>query len=95
MQTRCQKLTGIPVKTRSGEGIGKLIDVSVDTDTGRIDALLVRSRGFIPGLLDQELRIAWAQVISLTPKEVVVVDGAVAVQGRRLAMGTVPPASNS
>lgn len=87
MQTRCQRLQGIPVKTKSGKLLGKLGDLSIDTDTGRLDALLVRSRGIIPGLLEGELRISWSQVVSLTPEEVVVVDNIVPVGGRRLAFG--------
>lgn len=94
MQSRCQKLAGIPVKTRSGEGLGRLVDVSIDTDTGRIDALLVRSRGLIPGLLDQELRITWSQVVSLSPTEAIVVDAVVPIKGRRLAVGTSSPQLN-
>ena len=87
MQTRSQKLHGIPVNTRSGTWIGKLADVSIETDTGRVDAILVRSRGFIPGLLEGELRISWSQVVSLSPKEVIVVDNVVPQGGRRLALG--------
>ncbi|MEO5927812.1 MAG: PRC-barrel domain-containing protein [Patescibacteria group bacterium] len=87
MQTRCQKLQGIPVKTRSGKLLGKLVDVSIETDTGRLDAILVRSRGFIPGLLEGELRISWAQVVSLSTEEAIVVDNVVPAGGRRLAFG--------
>jgi sporulation protein YlmC with PRC-barrel domain len=91
MQSRSQKLLGIPVRTRSGESLGRLGDVSIDCDTGRIDVLLVKTRGFIPGLMDQELRISWSQVISMDTKEAVVADGTVPVATRRFAIGGAAP----
>jgi sporulation protein YlmC with PRC-barrel domain len=93
MQTRAHKLVGIPVKTRSGQAVGRLTDVSLDVHTGRIEALLVRSRGFIPGLMDQELRIAWSQVISLSPTEAIVSDAFVPATGKRFAIGMMPPSA--
>jgi len=97
-----RRLMGLPVRTRSSQALGKISDFVMDTDTGRIAFLLVRTRGFIPGLMDQELRIAWAQVISLTDKEAVVTDGSVpsgatrfiaSLAGKRLQ--TSPPSVNS
>lgn len=77
MQASYRKLLGIPVRTRSGHALGKLSDLIIDTDTGRLAFVQVRTRGLIPGLMDHELRIAWAQVISLNEKEAVVTDGSV------------------
>lgn len=58
----------------------------LELDTGRIDALLVRSRGLIPGLLDQELCIAWSNVVSLSAEEAIVADGFLPLTGKRFAM---------
>jgi hypothetical protein len=60
--------------------------VRLDLDTGRIDALLVRSRGFIPGLLDQELCIAWSNVVSLSAEEAIVADGFLPLTEKRFAV---------
>lgn len=85
MHTAVRRLVGMPVRTRSGQVIGKLIDVVMELETGRLAFLLVRARGFIPGLMDQELQIAWAQVISLNEKEAIVTDGSVPSGATRLA----------
>lgn len=77
---------GLPVRTRSGSPLGKLTDLVIDTETGRLAFLVVRTRGLIPGFLDQELRIAWTQVISLGEKEIVVTDGTVPSGAVRLAI---------
>lgn len=78
-------MVGVPVRTRSGTAVGKLSEVIIDTETGRIAFVLVRARGFIPGLIDQELRIAWSQIISMTEKEVVVTDGSIPTGATRIA----------
>lgn len=75
----------MPVRTRSGQVIGKLTDIVLDLETGRLAFLMVRVRGFIPGLLDQELQIAWAQVISMNEKETIVTDGSVPTGATRFA----------
>lgn len=93
-----RRLMGLPVRTRSGQALGRFTDLVIDTETGRIAFIQVRTRGFIPGLMDHELRIAWVQVISFSDKEIVVTDGSVpsgatrfiaSLTGRRLQ--SVPP----
>jgi len=91
MQIRPRKLIGIPVKTRAGQLLGKLADVLVETNTGRVEFLLVRTGMAIPGLSRDELRIAWSQVISLSEKEAIVADATIPVGSRMLAMNIVPP----
>lgn len=88
MHVRQKKLLGIPVRTRSGQPVGKLADVELDTDTGRLDAIVVRTGGFIPGLIPRDLMVAWTQVVSLDDKEAVVADGTVPVGSAAIAMGT-------
>ncbi|MCI0479366.1 PRC-barrel domain-containing protein [Candidatus Uhrbacteria bacterium] len=97
-----RRLMGLPVRTRSGTALGKLTDLVVDTDTGRLAAFMVRTRGFIPGLMDHELRIAWTQVISLSEKELVVTDGSVPSGATRFIAGltgkklsAMPPIPNA
>src|SRR5512147_2069332 len=80
-----RRMVGVPVRTRSGKHIGKLSDVVLDLETGRVAVVLVRAPGFIPGLLDQELRIAWPQVISMSDTEVVLTDGSIPTGATRIA----------
>jgi sporulation protein YlmC with PRC-barrel domain len=92
MQVNGRKLVNIPVKTKSGQALGRLSDIVIDADTGRLSFLQVRVRGFIPGLMDQELRIAWAQVVSLSDKEAIVADAAVEALARnRIAIAPAAP----
>lgn len=102
MHASQRRLVGLPVRTRSGHPLGKIADFIIDTDTGRIAFLAVRARGFIPGLMDQELRIAWAQVISLSDTEAVVADGSVPSGATRFIAGlagkrlqAVPPSMHN
>ncbi len=95
MRLRPRKLIGIPVRTRSGQAVGKLADVLVETDTGRVEFLLVRTGMAIPGLPHEELQIAWSQVISLSEKEAIVADGTVPIGSKRLAIDIMPTISTA
>ncbi len=72
MNTR--EMIGVPVKTKAGLLLGRLKSLDFDADTGRLDALRVKVRGPVPGLLDDELLITWVQVISMDDKEITVAD---------------------
>ncbi len=74
MSLNSKALVGVPVRTKIGQTIGKLASLEIDPDTGRISALRVRVRGFVPGLLDDETFVGWSQVVSMDEKEIVVVD---------------------
>ena len=50
------------VQTKSGQDLGKVIHIEIDTNTGRIDKFHV-SGGMIPRVLDQNMLIDWNQVI--------------------------------
>ncbi|MFA5935957.1 MAG: PRC-barrel domain-containing protein [Patescibacteria group bacterium] len=93
MTARVHALIGIPVKTKSGQTIGKLADVCLDCDTGRIETLIVKGPGFIHGLMNQELHIAWSQVVSLSETEAIVFDGTVPMGASHLAIGHLPPSA--
>jgi len=74
MNLNTKTLVGTKVITQSGMAVGKLASLELDGDTGRVTALKVRTRGMVPGLLDNELIVAWSQVVSMSEKEIVVVD---------------------
>lgn len=88
MRIRQKKLVGIPVRTASGQAVGRLADIELDTDTGRLEAIVVRTSGLIPGLIHHEVQVAWPQIISLCETEAVVADGTVPIGAAAIALGT-------
>lgn len=72
--------------------VGKAAGFDFDADSGRLAALRVKTRGLVPGLLDQELVITWNQVVEITTEKVVVEDGSVPIQGRAFAVRPAPSA---
>jgi len=74
MLVNTRDMVGNPVRTKTGLLLGRLKSLDFDAETGRLDALHVKIRGPVPGLLDDELIIAWVQVISMNDKEIIVAD---------------------
>jgi len=93
MRLNSKALGGVPVRTKAGMAVGKLASLELDSDTGRLTALLVRVRGMVPGLLDNELIVAWSQVVTMSDKEILVADN-IAPAGASLAKNdfAAPPA---
>jgi sporulation protein YlmC with PRC-barrel domain len=77
MRINSKQLIGLPVETQGGVALGKVGSVDVETETGKIAALHVKTRGVIPGLMDEELLIDWTQIVEITAKRVVVADTAI------------------
>lgn len=77
MVLNAKEIHGLPVRTRSGTSVGKVGSVDIETDTGRIAVLGVKTGGFVTQLLGQELDIAWTQIVAMDDKEVVVEDAVV------------------
>jgi sporulation protein YlmC with PRC-barrel domain len=69
-----KQIIGLPVRTKSGLVLGTLASFELNSDTGRIDTLHVQIPGVLPHLLHEEAMVAWAQVVFIDEKEVVVVD---------------------
>lgn len=92
MIVNTKHLIGLPVVTQGGVSVGKVSGFDFDTDTGRLAALRVKARGIVPGLLDQELAVAWSQVVEITKDGVLVQDGTVPLGGRALAARQSPTA---
>jgi sporulation protein YlmC with PRC-barrel domain len=89
MRLLAKKLVGLPVWTRSGTALGKIAGFEIDTETGRLALLHVKTRGLVPALLDQELVVAWDQVIEMTPAQVTVQDAVVPAGARVLAQSGI------
>ncbi|OGL74082.1 hypothetical protein A3E39_00625 [Candidatus Uhrbacteria bacterium RIFCSPHIGHO2_12_FULL_60_25] len=92
MVVNTKQLVGLPVVTRGGVAVGKVAGFDIETETGRLTALRVKARGLVPGLLDQELLVAWNQVVEIAKDKVVVQDGVVPVGARVLASRPSPNA---
>ncbi|HWQ99314.1 MAG TPA: PRC-barrel domain-containing protein [Candidatus Methylomirabilis sp.] len=90
MVVSTKQFIGLPVVTKSGTAVGKVAGFDIETDTGRIASLRVKVRGLVPGLLDQELLVAWGQIVEITIAQVVVQDGVVPIGGRVLASRPAP-----
>jgi sporulation protein YlmC with PRC-barrel domain len=94
MRINTKQLMGLPVETEGGASIGKVCSADVETETGRIIAIHAKTRGVIPGLMDEDLLIAWSQIVEITAEHVIVQDATVpegarvfADTGRSVAMG--------
>ena len=86
MVLNSKALTNIPVRTKSGMAVGRFASLDLDADSGRLMAIRVRVPGVVPHLLDDEVIVQWAQIISISEDEVVISDASVPV-GRWLAQG--------
>ncbi len=54
--------------------IGKVVDFEFDSDDGRLSAICVKT-GLVQGLMEDQLIIAWSQIVSMNEREVIVEDG--------------------
>lgn len=88
MRINSKKLTGLPVVTKTGAHLGKVSSFDIDTDSGRIESIHVKTRGIVPGLLDEELIVVWSQVIEITETNVIVTDALVPAGVRSIAAHT-------
>ncbi len=94
MLLNSKSLSGLPVRTRAGQAVGKAASADFDSDTGRLSTIRVKTRGLVPGLMDNELSIAWDQIVEITEKEIVVKDGTVPIGSRAMA-ATSPAVSGA
>lgn len=76
MLLRAKRFIGASVRTRSGQVIGKVVDFEFDGDDGRLLAICVKT-GLVQGLMEDQLIIVWAQIVSMNEREVIVEDGTV------------------
>jgi len=84
-----ENLNNLPVETRSGEGVGRVIGCDVETETSYVKNYRVKNRGIIKGLLANELVVSRDQVISISKEKMVIEDGAItepAVEARKVAI---------
>lgn len=83
----------LPVKTQSGEWLGKPQSLDIDITTGAIVALHVRSHELVSRLRGAEFLIAWSEVIEVTPEWILVMDAAVSETKESTALAGAAAAS--
>lgn len=77
MRLSKSQLLHLPVETRSGRQLGKIVDFTIDTATQTLVQYHVKSSTFVPGLFEQKLLVGRDEVISLTNEKMIVEDSAV------------------
>lgn len=86
MQFRDKDLRGVPVFTKSGDKIGKLVGFLIDTNQHTVAQYLVSRSRLISRILPEELSISPSQVISLDVEKMVVDDMVIMVEAAAAAM---------
>lgn len=77
-----QQLKNLSVVTKSGQLLGKIKDIEINTDTQNISKYVVKSNQITKRLAGKELIISPSQVISIDNQKMVVEDNV--VKDRRL-----------
>lgn len=72
-----KKLVGKPVVTRSGQLVGKVAGFEIDTLTGRIATMQVKSSGLVARLSEDVLIVSWDAIVEMTEKRVTIIDSVV------------------
>ena len=76
------QLFGLPVQTKSGQYLGKVIGVDIEVETGRVYSLRVSTKLVMP---EEGLIIAWSAIVEITEKQVIVSDASVKEPARAYA----------
>jgi sporulation protein YlmC with PRC-barrel domain len=85
MRINTKQFFGLPVETEGGAPVGKASSADFETESGRMTELHVKTRGVIPGLMNEELMIGWSQIVEITAERVVVADASVPEGARAFA----------
>lgn len=69
-----KNLLGLPVFTRSGAALGKLMDVELDVEAHLVMSYHVRTSQLLPGFLSKQIVVGREQVVSITAEKIIVED---------------------
>ncbi len=72
-----KKLVGKPVVTRSGQLVGKVAGFEIDTLTGKIASMQVKSSGLVARLSEDVLIVSWDTIVDMNEKRVTIIDSVV------------------
>ncbi len=93
MLLNTKQLTGVPVITRTGARVGKVVSFDVNDLTGRLAVMRVKASGLVARLTDDELLIPWDAILAMTETSITIVDGVVPVTMNTLAAAIAPSPS--
>lgn len=79
----------LPVVTKGGEKLGKVLSYVFDTTDGNIVQIVVK-RAFFKGILDPELVIGRTEVVKVSNKEIIVKDNVEKITEKRARENFVP-----
>ena len=72
-----KNLLGLPVETKSGMNLGKLMDVELDVDSHLALNYHVQASQILPGFLSKKIIVGRHQVVAITAEKIVVEDNIV------------------
>ncbi|MFA5092154.1 MAG: PRC-barrel domain-containing protein [Candidatus Paceibacterota bacterium] len=82
MRYRDSHLTGVPVYTRSGNHVGRLVGFVIESDTHEVVQYAVKKSGTLELILPKEFLVNRTQVVSVSDEKMVVEDAAVAEKAK-------------
>lgn len=74
MLTTAKNLINTPVITESGQPVGKVLDINVETETQSIHSYAVKPSKLISGLIHPHLQIHRGQVVDISQDKIIVED---------------------
>ncbi len=77
------QLINLPVETKSGEFLGKVVDLEIDIESYQIKKLHVKSSNLIRGLFEGVLLIDQSQIYQITKEKIIVEDEAKKVKNKK------------
>ncbi len=74
MKINQRQLIGLPVVTESGQKLGRLKSINIDSDTQSILEYEVKASSLIKGLIEGDLIIPRGQIVDISLKQITVQD---------------------
>ena len=74
-----KQIIGLTTQNKSGENLGKIKDVLVNSDNGQIEKYIIKRSALMKSLLVDDLIIDNSQVIEMNDKALIVDDGSVPI----------------
>jgi len=76
-----KEIIGLPVYTESGNYLGQVVDLEIDSETGQVKNYFIKSHNFLKNLFQGHLIIGEKQVLSVSKEKVVVRDAFKKIRG--------------
>lgn len=89
-----KELRRVPVETKRGLRLGRLVDVEIDEESHVVTTYIVQAGALTRPLVKKQLRIDRRQVLSVS-RERIVVDDATPAETERIRLGLTKDAASS